>query len=96
MSSDGAEIYVTGESAGFGGVFSCTSGEPRTGQDYATIAYDADTGAQLWVERYDSPDPGLYDSAHGLVVGPTGDVFVTGESHGGGYRDYATIAYSAS
>lgn len=92
-SPDGSRVYVTGESAGFGSVFGCAQGEPRTGQDYATVAYDAASGQQLWAERYDSPEPGRYDSAHALAVGAGGTVYVTGESHGGGYRDFATIAY---
>jgi outer membrane protein assembly factor BamB len=92
-SPDGAPVYVTGESAGFGSVFGCEQGEPRTGQDCATVAYDAATGQELWAERYDSSEPGRYDSAHALAVGAAGTVFVTGESHGGGYRDFATIAY---
>jgi hypothetical protein len=86
-------VYVTGESSGFGGVYSCRSGDPRTGQDYATVAYDSGTGNRLWVERYDSPERGLYDRARALAVSPDGAVYVTGESHGGGYRDYATIRY---
>ena len=93
MSPDGATVYVTGESSGFGGVFSCRTGDPRTGQDYATVAYEAGTGDRLWVERYDSPERGLYDRARALAVSPDGAVYVTGEGHGGGYRDYATIKY---
>ncbi len=95
-SPDGSRVYVTGESAGFGSVFGCEQGEPRTGQDYATVAYDAATGQQLWAERFDSPEPGKYDSAHALAVGLGGTVYVTGESHGGGYRDFATIEYAAA
>lgn len=96
-SPDGSVVYVTGESSGFGGPFSCAKGVPRTGQDYATIAYDASTGQRLWIDRYDSPKrQGKYDSAHALAVGPSGVVYVTGESHGGGYRDFVTIAYSTA
>ena len=95
-SPDGSIVYVTGESAGVGSVFGCERGEPRTGQDFATVAYDASTGQQLWAERYDSAKQGQYDSAHALAVGPEGTVYVTGESHGGGYRDYATIVYSVT
>ncbi len=95
-SPDGSTVYATGESSGFGGPFSCSQGTPRTGQDFATIAYDAATGQRLWLERYDSPKQGKYDSAHALAVGPAGAVYVTGESHGGGYRDFATIAFTAT
>lgn len=42
-----------------------------------------------------SPEPGKYDSAHAVAVGAGGTVYVAGEeSHGGGYRDFATIAYA--
>lgn len=96
-SPDGSTVYVTGESSGFGGPFSCIGEAPRTGQDYATVAYDAATGKQLWLEWYDSPKrQGKYDSAHALAVGPAGALYVTGEGHGGGYRDFATIAYRAA
>jgi outer membrane protein assembly factor BamB len=95
-SPDGSIVYVSGESAGLGSIFGCKRGEPKTGQDYATVAYDAMTGQQLWEDRYNSARQGKYDSAHSLAVGANGTVFVTGESHGGGYRDYATIAYSVT
>jgi hypothetical protein len=64
-----------------------------TGDDYATIAYDIRTGAQLWVRRYNGPASGL-DSATALAaVG--GRVFVTGDSAGTtSGSDYATIAYN--
>ena len=57
------------------------------------MVYDSDTRDRLWVERYDSLERGLYDRARALAVSPDGAVYVTGESHGGGYRDYATIKY---
>jgi hypothetical protein len=31
-----------------------------------------------------------------VAVGAGGIVYVTGESHGGGYRDFATIEYAAT
>lgn len=98
LSSDGSQAYVVGESAGFGGVFGCRSdGGTRTGQDYATVAYDTATGSQLWVARYDTPKKGrLFDVARAVDVGPDGGVFVTGESGGGGYRDYVTIRYEGA
>ena len=81
VSPDGATVYVTGGSVS------------PTAQDYATIAYDAVTGAQLWLERYDGPNNGS-DFATALAVGPDGTVYVTGQSSGiGTFSDYATVAY---
>ena len=59
--------------------------------DYATIAYNAATGAQRWAKRYDGPGTGD-GQAYSAAVSPNGaTVFVTGYS--GGTGDYATIAY---
>ena len=66
-------------------------------EDYATVAYNATTGIQLWASRYDGPthDP---DEAFALAVSADGKkIFVTGRSFGqiGEGRDFATVAYSA-
>lgn len=85
VSPDGARVYVTGESNGIG-----------TGLDYATLAYDATDGTELWVSRYDGLLGGD-DMAHDLVLAPDGSaVYVTGRSQGIGTSiDYATIAYDS-
>lgn len=81
---DGSMVFVTGRSA---------SASPA---DFATVAYDATTGAQLWVSRFDTPGPS-FDAAFVLKVGPEGDsLYVAGSAGGAGSLDYTTIKYQAS
>jgi len=86
VSPDGSTVFVTGQSFG-----------SLSDSDYATVAYDASTGAQLWLKRYDGP-AGCCDAPRDLGVSPDGSaVFVTGASPGpGSGYDYATVAYAAS
>jgi hypothetical protein len=83
---DGATVFVTGYSYG-----------ETSGADYATIAYDATTGAARWARRYNGPGNNG-DYANAVAVGPDGStVFVTGQSWGSASdSDYATIAYDAT
>jgi len=87
VSADGSKVFVTGQSLG-----------PRTDYDYATVAYDASTGATLWVGRYNGPG-NAQDAGVSVTANADGSkVFVTGQSVGpgpGGY-DYVTVAYDAS
>jgi DNA-binding beta-propeller fold protein YncE len=86
VSPDGTKVFVTGYS--YGGAI---------GYDYATTAYDASTGAPLWVRRYDGTN---HDDDYGwaLVVSPDGSrVYVTGYADmGGSGDDYVTQAYAAA
>jgi DNA-binding beta-propeller fold protein YncE len=86
VSPVGGTVYVTGDSTGI-----------RSGADYATVAYNAATGAQRWVQRYNGPANGG-DYARSVAVSPGGGtVYVTGYSQrtaGSEEPDYATVAYS--
>jgi hypothetical protein len=60
--------------------------------DYATVSYDS-YGNQRWVKRYNGPG-NVSDVADGIAVDDSGNVYVTGYSHGDGTdNDYATIKY---
>src|SRR5581483_3229266 len=65
--------------------------------DYATIAYDAATGARLWTRRYDGPAHS-FDSPVAIARSPDGSaVYVTGSSYSpSDANDFATVAYQAS
>jgi len=84
QSSPDGTVYVTG-----------VRGAPSS-LSYATAAYDAATGAQLWLARYNGPGNGD-DKAYSVVVSPDGGtVYVTGESaETTSAYDYATVAYKA-
>jgi len=63
--------------------------------DYVTVCYDA-LGTQKWVAIYDGPAHD-FDQPVDLVVGPAGDVYVTGISALGGFdTDFATVKYDTN
>jgi DNA-binding beta-propeller fold protein YncE len=88
ISPDGRTVFVTG-----------TTGTEGINEDWATIAYQAATGARLWTARYDGPGKSSNDAASLVAASRDGKtVFVTGSSldpsrpRGAGYT---TIAYRA-
>lgn len=87
VSPDGSRVLVTGDSYG-------VPRDGRTQYDYATVAYDTDTGAQQWTARYGGPVAGF--NAPIGVVAAANTVVVTGQSRGataGDVRDFGTVAY---
>lgn len=83
VSPSGDTVFVTGSSTGTG-----------SNDDYATVAYNAATGTQVWASRYNGPANST-DAAYSVAVSPvTGAVFVTGISYGrNGNGDYLTVGY---
>ncbi|HEX6934605.1 MAG TPA: PQQ-binding-like beta-propeller repeat protein [Streptosporangiaceae bacterium] len=86
VSPDGKTVFVTGQSSA-----------ASSGADYATVAYNAATGAPLWSTRYGGPGTS-YDSARSLAIGPGGRrLFVSGFSAGANSAEvYATVAYDTA
>ena len=85
VSPDGKTVFVTGSS----------NASSNSLDDYATVAYNAATGAQLWVKRYNGP-ANYANEAMSVAVSPTGTmVFVTGYASNG-QAGYATVAYNAT
>jgi outer membrane protein assembly factor BamB len=84
-SPDGQRVYVTG--------YALAS---LTDYDFATIAYDAATGAQLWASLHDGPMH-AFDWAYLLAVSPDGSrVLVDGwDTTPQGLQDFSTVAYDA-
>jgi hypothetical protein len=81
VSADGSTVYVTGTSIA----------DYNTPADYATVAYGATGGAQLWSARY--AVTGAQDNAAGIVAAG-GNAIVTGTSGPfGGQQEFATVAY---
>lgn len=93
LSPDGSRVYISGSD------HTPPNATVGPGWDYATLAFDADTGAELWMSTYTSEHSGI-DVPYGHALSPSGDrIFVTGTSQGAAGvfdGDYATVAYDTS
>src|SRR5581483_3063772 len=91
LSPDGRTVVVTGAATNFN--------VTPTPSEYATVAYRASTGAQLWAALYDNAGNDA-SAAQSVAFSPSGErIFVTGISQkadsGGSGRVLATVAYQA-
>jgi hypothetical protein len=85
VSQDGSRVFVTG---------STTTATSEL--DFATIAYDAQTGHKLWARTWDDPN-NLLDGGKYVAVAPDGSsVFVTGSVEGSTVVKLATVSYDAA
>jgi hypothetical protein len=75
-------VYITGSTVGIG-----------TSYDSTTIAYDAASGAQRWLDRYSGPGNDR-DETYSIAKDAFGNIYVTGGSVNANLdSDYITIAY---
>jgi hypothetical protein len=88
VSPGGGTVFVTGSSSGL-----------TSGSDYATVAYSAASGKQLWVSRYNARGRAA-DGPVAMTVSPSGAaVYVTGISifrSDAGERAFSTVAYGTA
>ena len=87
QTADGSTVFVTG-----------SSHRSKSSSDYyVTLAYEASTGARLWMERQEAPAKSYGHPAYVGVSPDASRVFVTGTSLGPTSNDdYVTFAYKAS
>ena len=88
VSPDGSKVFVTGT----------TDTLPGGSPHLVTVAYNTNTGAQLWVQQYSTiPPTGTSLAASGLAVSPdSSTVYVGGWAYDQGIDDYVAIAYDTS
>lgn len=89
VSIDGSKVYVTGMSNE-----ADASAPFAVNYRFATVAYDATTGAQLWDARTGFPGTN-FNHPNGIAVDRNDRVFVTGQSksQSPSDNDIATVAY---
>ncbi|MCP4290399.1 MAG: T9SS type A sorting domain-containing protein [bacterium] len=64
-----------------------------TGWDWATVAFDGESGDQLWFKRMDGPTSQSDEPNH-VIASSSGEIFVTGYGYGeGSNKDMITVCY---
>ncbi len=66
-----------------------------TGKDFLTFRYDAASGKQTWLRRYNGPD-GSADAASAIAVDNKGGLYVTGFTGLENVAQFATLRYDAA
>ncbi len=85
ITPEGSEVIVTGYSDG-----------GATDNDYATVAYGAESGTELWSSRFTGP-ANASDVAVAVSVSPDGQkAFVTGHAYVSDNGDFVTLALATS
>lgn len=89
----GAELYASGGAYGLdvdddGNVYVTGGIQSETADEYATLKYNS-SGQQQWAVRYTGPKK--FDTAKGIAVDGSGNVFVSGDSYGS--NGWTTIKY---
>ncbi|MDT7536892.1 MAG: hypothetical protein QOI82_477 [Actinomycetota bacterium] len=84
-------VIVTGDSLRSNGV-------SNINMEYATVAYDGQSGTQLWASRYDGAQGSGLHFGTTVSTSPTAPIaVVSGQSDGGGHDyDWATLAYDTA
>ncbi|CAN5626394.1 hypothetical protein BH23BAC1_BH23BAC1_30770 [soil metagenome] len=83
---------------GLGGVFVTGSSEGgySMSNDFTTIRYDAATGAQMWLNRYDGGTTWSFEEGRSIAADGQGNIFVTGRAqNSSGRPDFGTFRYDA-
>lgn len=65
-----------------------------TNSDFLTVKYNS-AGVLQWSATYNGPG-NSYDGARSIAIDGAGNVYVTGNSNGQYYSDYATIKYNSA
>ncbi|MFD3000300.1 SBBP repeat-containing protein [Pontibacter toksunensis] len=77
-----SENRAYGIAVGNGSIYVTGSSISGTTSDFATIRYEAATGEQIWVRRFDGTSASMSDTPVAVVVDAAGNSYVTGTSQG--------------